>query len=151
MLKGYKNLALAFLFLVFTYTSFQYLRGPVSSTYTTIYSTGIVLGQTGGEFGVHWDATGTSEVTSINWGTLEPGGNATKTLWIKNEDDIPIQLTFSTTNWEPVEAEDYLTLSWTFGDTPLYPSMSRRVYVTLMVDESITEIYNFNFDIMLSS
>lgn len=117
----------------------------------TIRSSGLLLEQEGGSFGVYHDVTGTQEVFSVNWGSLKPGESAAIKIWIKNEDNSSIVLSMNTESWYPSEAEEYLSLSWNFGDIPLYPAMSRLITLTLEVDPEITGIDDFSFNIRISS
>lgn len=122
----------------------------------TVSSSGLLLDEEGGFFGIYFDVTGTSEVTHIDWGSIKIAKdpvtvNVTKQIWIKNEDDSPIILSMNTESWYPVEAEQYLTLSWDFGDTPLYPSMSRLTTLTLEISPDITGIEDFSFNIRIIS
>ena len=38
------------------------------------------------DFDVTWDKQGTQPVSSLNWGTLEPGASKTITVYIKNNE-----------------------------------------------------------------
>lgn len=123
------------------------MQDPVT---VTISSSGILL-EGGGEFGVYKDVTGTNTVDHINWESLEPGDSKETQVWVKNEGTTPLTLTLDTVDWSPTNASDYLTLNWDWGDTPLYPDMSRRVTLTLTVSPDITGIDNFSFNIVLTS
>lgn len=117
----------------------------------TISTTGVVLAQQGGDFGAYWDVTGTSEVYSIDWEVMDPGENKTIMFWIKNEDTQPIFLNMTHFDYVPPEAANYMTLYWEWGDTYLYPNMSRRVYISLYIHSDITGVDTFQFNIQLTS
>lgn len=116
-----------------------------------IRSTGFTLDTDSGVFGVYHDVTGTSEVKQIDWGIMEPGSSGEFTLWVKNEDVNPVMVHLSTGDWVPETAADFFTVSWNWGDAPLYPSMSRKVTITLTVDPGITQVTDFSFNIVLTS
>ena len=69
--------------------------------------------------GVYSDSACTQTVTSLNVGTLNPGGTATQTVYIKNTGNVPETLTMTTNNWNPPSASTYLTLTWNQQNTVL--------------------------------
>lgn len=97
--------------------------------------------------GVYWDVTSTQKCTSIDWGTLSPGQNKTVTVYVKNEGESPITGSFNTSDWNPPEASNYITLQWDFGGSPLQPGRVRETHFTLIVSQNITGIETFYFTI----
>ena len=69
--------------------------------------------------GVYSDSACTQTVTALNVGTLNPGGTATQTVYIKNTGNIPETLTMTTNNWTPTNASSSLTLTWNRQNTVL--------------------------------
>lgn len=94
----------------------------------------------------------TTEVSAIDWGTLEPGGSAEAYIWVKSTSNSPANLTISIENWSPPEAESFLTLSWNIV-TPyiIQPDEVVAVTVTLTVSGDIVGIDTFTFDIVIDA
>jgi hypothetical protein len=119
---------------------------PAAQTSKTLSSTGTI--ETIG-VGVYTNIQCSSPLTSIAWGTLEPGENQTVICYIKNEGDLPSTLSMYTSNWNPSSAENYLTLSWNYNGGYINPDDSVQVTFTLSVDESIEGVTSFGFDITI--
>ena len=117
-----------------------------SQTSRTVSSTGSIL--TIG-VGVYTDSGCNTPLTSIPWGTLEPGESQNIVCYIKNEGTSASTLTMYTSNWSPSTAEDYLTLTWNYGGQYINPDSSRQITFTLNVDENIDGISSFSFDITI--
>jgi hypothetical protein len=135
--------------ILITYTLGLSLVSQASSaaqTSKTLSSTGKI--ETIG-VGVYTDIQCSSPLTSIAWGTLEPGENQTVICYIKNEGDLPSTLSMYTSNWNPSSAENYLTLSWNYDGGYINPDDSVQVTFTLSVDESIEGVTSFGFDITI--
>jgi hypothetical protein len=62
--------------------------------------------------GVCWDSSCTSAVSSIDWGALEPGVTKNFTIYVRNEGNVQVMLSMTTSNWNPASASSYITLSW---------------------------------------
>jgi len=54
-----------------------------------------------------------------------------------------------TSNWNPSNASDYMTLSWDYGGQSINPDEVVQVTFTLSVDASIDGITGFSFDITI--
>jgi hypothetical protein len=99
--------------------------------------------------GVYLDSECTGNLSSINWGVLEPGSSKNFTCYIRNELSSVSTLSMSTSFWEPPNASDYLTLIWDYGGQAINPDDVIRVTFTLSVDASIVGITSFSFDITI--
>ena len=101
--------------------------------------------------GVFWDDLCTSNVTSINWGPLEPGATANVTVYIQNKGSVPLVLNMITDNWYPDSASDYVMLTWNREGyilntkTPVVEAV-----LTLSILPNVTEFTNFSFDIIIA-
>lgn len=104
------------------------------------------------ETGVYLDRFGNKPADAVNWGVLEPGENATVTVYIRNQGDTPITgATLDTSSWSPAEAPDYMTVTWDFNRLGiLYPGRQRSADLTLEVSPQISGIEEFSFDITLT-
>lgn len=97
--------------------------------------------------GVYWDQNCTKTVTSIKWGVLSPGDTKTITLYTRNEDNTSLVLTITTTNWNPNNANQFLTLSCKQNNTKIEPQKTIKIQLTLQVNPNIKGIKDFSFDI----
>jgi len=132
-----------------TYALALSLVGPVLSavqTSRTVSNTGTVkaIG-----VGVYWDNQCTNPLSSINWGTLEPGSSTNVTCYIRNEGNSPSNLSMTKSNWNPPNASNYITLNWNYGGQIINPSGVIQVTFTLAVSASIQGITSFSFDITI--
>ena len=118
---------------------------PATQTSKKLSSTGSI--QTSAEIGVYSNFQCTTPLTSLSWGTLEPGESQAIVCYIKNEGDTALTLLMYPSGWNPTEATDYLTLSWNYDGNPISPHTSVQVTFTLSVDESIEGITTFSFDV----
>jgi len=100
--------------------------------------------------GVYWDSGCSNRVSSIEWGTIEAGAVKTVTVYVRNEGDVTISLSLSTTNWSPSTASKYMSLSWNYDGQPINPNGVIPVTLTLSVSPSITGISSFSFDIIIT-
>ena len=119
---------------------------PATQTSRTVSSTGSIL--TIG-VGVYMDSMCTTPLTSIPWGTLEPGESQNINCYIRNEGNSPSTLSMYASNWTPEDAEDYLDLSWNYGGQLLNVDSAILVTFTLNVDQNIEGITTFSFDITI--
>jgi len=115
-------------------------------------------------FAVYDSPNGSSEINSIDWGSISPGGSSTHDIYLKNTSTQDATLTGfsgSTSNWNPNNASPYFTLSMVYvldngTATGLLPSSlgpGEQVHAQLELDVSsnITNIVNFSFDITITA
>ena len=98
---------------------------------------------------VFWDGAGTQNVTSIDWGIPSPGETVTKTVYVKNTGNNPMNISLSTLNWSPAGAATYLTVTWDQEGTVVDAGSIVPAVITLDVSSGITGISNFSFDIVI--
>ena len=101
------------------------------------------------EIEIYWNKQGTKKVSSITWGSLEPGINKTITLFIRNNDKNQITLGFYTSNWIPQNNADYLNLKWDYVGQSIQFKEIVQVVFTLSVSENIKTAGTFSFDITI--
>ena len=99
--------------------------------------------------GVFWDQACTNAVTSISWGTIEPGSSVDRTVYIKNTGNDAVTLSLATSNWSPGNASSYMTLSWDYGGQSINANAVVQVKLTLSVLSSVSGITDFSFDITI--
>ena len=96
---------------------------------------------------VYADANLTQTLEIIDWGMLDPGENKTHLCWIKNIGNDAQKLITWTEAWNPVNASDWITLSWDYADSWIPVNASVPVAFTLSVNLNIEGVINFSFDI----
>lgn len=100
--------------------------------------------------GVDSDSACTIPVTSINWGTLNPGGNTAQTVYIKNTGSgLSLALNMTTSNWS-TGANGQITLTWNQENTRLNPGQSVAAILTLNVSPTIADVTNFSVQITIT-
>ncbi len=101
--------------------------------------------------GVYNEVESVTEVSSIDWGDIEPGTSKNITFYIKNLGDTSTTLYLSTQNWSPSEAQNYMSVDWDYDGTPLTPDTVVPVQIILTVSADITDIESFSFEIIVIS
>jgi hypothetical protein len=100
--------------------------------------------------GVYSDSGCTQTVSTLNIGTLNPGGTATQTIYIKNTGNIAETLTMSTSNWNPSNANTSLTLSWNRNNYVLPTGQSIQATLTLTAAANTGSLTTFSCDVTLT-
>lgn len=101
--------------------------------------------------GVYWDNECTDPVSSIDWGTLEPGATKDVTIYIRNEGSSDSTISMYTSNWNPSSAWEYIGLSWDYAGQQMSPDEVIQVTLTLSISSSIEGITSFSFDITITA
>ena len=100
--------------------------------------------------GVYSDSACTQTATALNVGTLNPGGTATQTVYIKNTGNVPETLTMTTSNWSPTSASTSLTLTWNRQTTVLNAGASIQATLTLTAASNTGSLTTFSCDVTLT-
>jgi len=100
--------------------------------------------------GVYWDSGCTSEVTSIDWGTIDVGATETVAVYIRNEGTDSMTLTLETENWSPSGASSDMSLTWDYGGQAIAVDGVVQVTLSLEVSDTIEGITSFSFDIVIT-
>jgi hypothetical protein len=98
---------------------------------------------------VYNDSGCTIPLPSMDWGVLEAGSSKNRTIYIKNEGNSPLMLSLSTSNWIPLSAANYITLTWDYGGQPLNSNQFIKVILMLVTSSAIHGISSFTFDITI--
>ena len=141
----YKSLHIVLVSILLTAFSSLIVYGLVQNSYR-INSTGHI--KTVG-VAVYSDEDCTAAVTEIDWGYLEPGENKSVIVYIKNEGTIAVKLSHLTENWNPESAENYIFFSWDRENQILEADQIIPATLTLSIDENISGIDSFMFDIVI--
>ena len=138
--------------LLITYTaslSFVSQAFPEGQKSQTITSTGNIQIQTSTGIGLYSDYQCASELTSLSWGTLQPGEIQTIPCYVRNEGDTTITLSLGISNWSPQSASNYLVCFWDYNDVPIYPDQVVEINLSLSASANIQGITDFGFDITI--
>ena len=99
---------------------------------------------------VYSDSQCTQTLTSIDWGTIRPGENASKTIYVKNTGNAPITLNMATSNWNPSNASQVVTLTWNKEGATLNAGQSTAATLTLTVSSASQGLTSFSMNIIIS-
>ena len=100
--------------------------------------------------GVYSDSGCTQNCTTLAVGTLSPGGTTTQTVWVKNIGNIPETLTMAVSNWNPANANTYLTLTWNRQNTVLAAGQSIQATLTLTAAANCGSLTTFSCSVTLT-
>jgi len=98
---------------------------------------------------VYWDIGCTQVVTDIDWGNCEPGDVVNMTIFVKNTGNAPMTLNMSYSGWNPVEAGNYISLSWDQEGASIDADQVVAAVLTLSVSDLITGVTDFSFNIVI--
>ena len=93
--------------------------------------------------GVYSDSACTQNCTTLNVGTLSPGGTFTQTVYIKNTGNVQETLSMTVNNWNPANASSYLTLTWNQQNTVLTAGQSIQATITLTAASNTGTLTSF--------
>ena len=122
---------------------------PASQTSTTFSSAGSIQIQTTPGIGIYSNNQCDEELTTVSWGTLQPGETIDVICYIQNEGDSPITLSLVTSNWLPTSASNYLALTWNYDNQPIAINDLTQITLTLSIASNIEGVTNFGFDITI--
>jgi len=99
--------------------------------------------------GVYKDVNFTVSVTQIDWGIVEPGESKNFSAYIVNKSNVPITLSMTTEDWNPVNSSDFIALTWNYDGSEI--AVDGHVFVTfvLTVDHAISGIDAFSFTVII--
>lgn len=100
--------------------------------------------------GVYWDSSCNNQVTSIDWGAVEPGSTKDVMVYIKNEGNAPETLSLETENWNPQIASSYMSVTWDYEGQIISVGGVVQVTLSLSVSGTIGGITSFSFDIVIT-
>ena len=100
--------------------------------------------------GVYWDPQCTTETSSLDFGQLEPGFSKNFALYIRNEGNTVLTLNMTSKNWNPIEAVDYMSLTWNREGQQIGPDQVIGFVIRLSVSSNIQDISSFSLDITIS-
>jgi hypothetical protein len=99
--------------------------------------------------GLYQDSGFTKPVQAIEWGELIPSGSANSTLYVRNIGGVPLEIRLNAYNWLPVNASDFITISWDREGLVLQPDQFTVAKLTMRVGSDITIITKFRVDLSI--
>jgi len=107
----------------------------------------------------YWDPNCENKTETIDWGTIWPGLSKNVTFYVRSVSNFEATLNLNATNWNPVNISDYMSLSWSYNETPLNPGEIVQVTLTLSASSSdafthfliANDVKNFTFDIVIAA
>jgi hypothetical protein len=117
----------------------------------TVTNTGNINVVASVALGVYSNSACTNVLSSIPWGTLNPGVLATQTIYVKNQGNVNVTLTMTTGNYTPASIISYLTVTWDRQNYVLTPSSSVPAVVSLSVSSNVSSSTSFSFDINITA
>lgn len=113
---------------------------------TNLSSSGSIATSPG--ISVYSDESCNNATTTLDWGTITPGGTVTRTIYVKNTGGgISLSLNMTTSTWSPANANGPITVTWDKEGTVLSPGQSTAAVITLTVSPTITGITSFGVQI----
>jgi hypothetical protein len=102
--------------------------------------------------GVYSDSGCQKALSSITWGTLNPGSSATSTIYLRNEGSVNAALNVAATGWSPSSASNYLTLVWNLpSNYALQTGQIVQAVLTLMSLSSTSGFTSFSFNVTITA
>lgn len=99
---------------------------------------------------LYTDSAATIPCTEIEFATtITPGSNSTKVIFIKNEGDTSQVLHMTTSDWQPSNAESYISISWNRENYSLTPGSVTSANLTLSVASDFGNITTFGFNLTI--
>lgn len=144
---NYQN---ATILLVGTVITLLIITGIVIAT-VTINASGRVFIKTVG-CNAYYDLNATSPVTAINWGELPPDSAINQTLYIKSSSNVPVNITVTTTGFQPQNAGNYIKLTADLkGKINVQPNEVVSCILTNAVMANVTGIITYSYQININA
>jgi hypothetical protein len=90
-------------------------------------------------------------VSSLDWGVLSPGQSKSLGVLVNNIGSLDAVLSVKTQNWLPLEAEQFLNLTWDQEGAILQARQTVAAVVSLNVSPKIWNITDFSFEIVINA
>ena len=121
----------------------------VATNFLTVYQDGLVSLQSHGSVNVSMGLT--VDVETLDWGSLDPGANTTRIVQVTSMVDNQQVLSLATSEWNPANATDYLTLTWNYTGESLQAQKTIPIELTLQVSPLTEGITEFSFNVTITS
>jgi hypothetical protein len=101
--------------------------------------------------GVYMDSTCNNPLSSVNFGLLEAGSQTQITFYLQNEGNADLTLSMTPKDWDPIEAADYISLSWNREGQQIRPNQVTSCVLTLTVSPNIQDISSYGLTITITA
>lgn len=107
----------------------------------------------------YWDIDFENKTETIDWGKIWVGSSQDVTFYVRSISNVETTLYLNTTNWDPSNLSDYMSLSWNYNGTTVNPGEIIQITLTLSAPYSsdfisylITkDVKEFSFEIIIST
>ncbi|MEM1590279.1 MAG: hypothetical protein QW175_07665, partial [Candidatus Bathyarchaeia archaeon] len=89
-------------------------------------------------------------VTYIDWGDLTPNSETDYHAFVVNNGSVPVTLTLTTENWNPLEASNYISLTWDYLGDKINPGQAHPIIFTITVSGN-PSFTSFSFVIVITA
>ncbi len=144
----YKKAAIITTVLVLLALSLAFTTYAAITVNKSVATTGTIVASPG--LSLFSDSGCTTPLTTLDWGSISPGGTATKTVYIKNTGGTPLSLSLATSNWNPSSANGPLSISWNKNGAVLASGQSTAATISLAVSSTASGISTFSVQINIS-
>jgi hypothetical protein len=97
--------------------------------------------------GVYTDSAATKNCTNIDWGITYPGAAITRSGFLRNNGNIPMNISLVVGPFVPSEASQYLSVSWDSQYKVVQPGAIVPITVTLTISPASNPLATFSFTI----
>lgn len=101
--------------------------------------------------GLYLDQQCANVVSSVDFGLLEPGSSMDFTFYLKNEGNTDLSLNLTSRNWFPVEASEYMSLTWDQEGQQISPNQIIIGTIKLSVSPDIQDISSYSLTITINA
>jgi hypothetical protein len=96
--------------------------------------------------GVYSNPACTTNLTSIDWGTVSPNSTTTKTIYVKNTGNVPVTLSMTASGWSPAGVSTYIAQAWNSTSVVLAPNAVATALLTLTITNIPQSYTGFNYN-----
>ena len=152
-MKIKKTTLIPLIALVFTAVTLSAITAGVLTTQQNVPNKG---GDVGGnitstiDISVYSDPDATINCTAIDWGSLNSGDTATKTVYIKNTGNVSETLSMTATDWTPSTAIQSLYITWNKEGAILEAGKVVPATITLKIESDTGDLSDFSFNLVIS-
>jgi hypothetical protein len=100
--------------------------------------------------GAFSDSGCTQALSTLSWGTVNPGSSASQTIYVKNTGSAAVSLNMTVTAWNPSNAGGYMSLTWNQEGVVLATGAVATTSLVLTVSSSVSGITNFSFNVTIT-
>ncbi len=100
---------------------------------------------------IYGNAEQTTIISAIDWGSISPGDYSNVTIWVKNNGTAPITLALSSSNYSPIAAQQYLTLTWNYSNQTINANTVLPIELKLAASPQTKGFTDFSLDITITA